>query len=242
MNPFPEEFNRVVSSRIAKWNFAPTERAKLNLIDEGLDKDNIYVTGNTIIDALLATASIDVANKCPAMDANHKLIVVTVHRRENFGKPLRRICHAILKLADQYDGVRFVIPVHPNPNVSKEVHKIIGKHPKISLCKPMDYAGFVSLLKRAYLILSDSGGLQEEGPALAKPVLVLREKTERPEALEAGVVRLVGTETDQIVRETMLLLEDPEVYRDLAKGVSPYGDGHAAERIVKVLKRDCERC
>lgn len=238
-NPFPEEFNRVVTSRIAKWNFAPTKRAKQNLIDEGVIEDTIYVTGNTVIDALLTTAGTDKIKAGPTINSDPKLIVVTVHRRENFGEPLRRICYAILQLADQYDAVRFVIPVHPNPNVSKVVHKIIADHPKITLCEPFGYADFVSLLDKAYLILSDSGGLQEEGPALAKPVLVLREKTERPEAVEAGVVRIVGTKTDKIVSETLSLLTDAEAYRDLAKGISPYGDGHAAERIVNILKSDC---
>ena len=236
-NPFPEEFNRFVSSKVARWHFAPTEHARQNLIGEQIDPDTIYVTGNTVIDALLNAARNDGLSKKPARD-DKKVIVVTVHRRESFGEPLKRICHAILRLAEQYDGIRFVTPVHPNPNVASVIHEILGSHPRIELCEPMDYLSFVSLLKASYLIISDSGGLQEEGPALGKPVLVLREKTERPEALEAGVIKLVGTEIEKIVYETQMLIDDPKVYRNLAKGISPYGDGHAAERITAILKRD----
>lgn len=236
-NPFPEEFNRFVSSRIARWHFAPTTRAKQNLLNERVDPNTIYVTGNTVIDALLNAANDDKLCKNTEDDCE-KLIVVTVHRRESFGDPLNRICLAILQLADMHDGIRFVIPVHPNPNVSFVIHKILGSHSRIKLREPMDYLSFVSLLKKSYLIMSDSGGLQEEGPALGKPVLVLREKTERPEALEAGVIKMVGTDIDRIVYEVQVLLNDPEAYRDLAKGISPYGDGRAAERIISILKSD----
>ena len=235
-NPFPEEFNRYVSSRIARWHFAPTERAKQNLISEGIDSNTIYVTGNTVIDALLSMVGDQATKTCESIDGDRKLIVVTVHRRENFGEPLRRVCQAILKLANQRKQIQFVILVHPNPNVAGVINELLNAHPRIMLCSPMNYKRFINLLKEAYLILTDSGGLQEEGPALGKPVLVLREKTERPEALEAGVIRTVGTNIDTIVDETQALLDDPRAYKNLARGISPFGDGRAAERIISVLK------
>ena len=238
IQPFPEELNRRIASLVSRWHFAPTERAKQNLIKEGIDQKDIYVTGNTVIDALYSMPEVDVSWLNVKLGKDKKLVLVTVHRRENFGEPLHRICRAILKLAEHNKFVCFLIPVHPNPNVSMTIKEYLGSHKGISICSPLDYASFVTLLKKAYLILSDSGGLQEEGPALSKPVLVLRDVTERPEALEAGVAKIVGTETEKIVTETQRLLEDEKAYKQFVKGASPFGDGNASERILAILKND----
>lgn len=233
--PFPEEMNRVIAGRLAQWHFAPTEGAKQNLLHEGTTEDSIHVTGNTVIDALLSVAKLgtDIGVK---LDPAKRQILVTAHRRENFGDPFRQICHALRYLADKNEDVEILYPVHPNPNVHVAAHEMLGGHPRIILCPPLDYLPFVTAMKRAYLILSDSGGVQEEAPALGKPVLVLRDETERPEAVDAGVVKLVGPHYDRITQEAQRLLNDPDAYHAMAKGVSPYGDGHAAERIVKVLR------
>lgn len=235
-NPFPEEMNRVIAGRLAKWHFAPTESSRQNLLREGvLDKD-IVVTGNTVIDALLSVAERDV--ELPVkLDPSKRLILVTAHRRENFGKPFEQVCRALLTLLERNPDVQVLYPVHPNPNVREIAHELLGKHPRVVLCDPLDYLPFVSAMKHAYLILSDSGGVQEEAPALGKPVLVLRHETERPEAVEEGVVKLVGTDFDAIVSETQYLLDNESAYRAMDRGVSPYGDGHAATRIVNVIKK-----
>lgn len=234
-NPFPEEMNRVIAGRLAKWHFAPTESSRQNLLREGVANADIVVTGNTVIDALLSVADRDV--ELPVeLDPTKRLILVTAHRRENFGEPFERICRALLTLLERNLDVQVLYPVHPNPNVRDTAHRFLGSHPRVVLCDPLDYLPFVSVMKRAYLILSDSGGVQEEAPALGKPVLVLRYETERPEAVEEGVVKLVGTDFDVIVAEAQRLLDDEAAYRSMARGVSPYGDGHAAERIVKVLR------
>src|SRR5262245_51276446 len=232
--PFPEEMNRSVAGRLARLHFAPTESARANLRREGI-QEQVYVTGNTVIDALLQVA----AREAPLPErvpADRRLILVTAHRRENFGEPLRQICRALLALADGNPDVHVLYPVHLNPNVSGVVRPALGGHPRITLCDPLDYLPFVAAMKKSTLILSDSGGVQEEAPALGKPVLVLRAETERPEAVEAGVVKLVGTDAGVIVAEAQRLLDDPAAYRAMAKGVSPYGDGHAAERIADVLQ------
>ena len=233
-NPFPEEMNRVIAGRLAKWHFSPTQSSRQNLLREGVSDADIVVTGNTVIDALLSVADRDV--ELPVeLDPAKRLILVTAHRRENFGEPFGRICHALLTLLERNPDVQVLYPVHPNPNVYETAHRLLGKHPRVVLCEPLDYLPFVAAMKRAYLILSDSGGVQEEAPALGKPVLVLRHETERPEAVEEGVVKLVGTDFDVIVAETQRLLDDETAYRSMARGVSPYGDGHAAGRIVKVV-------
>ncbi|SPB15830.1 UDP-N-acetylglucosamine 2-epimerase [Caballeronia novacaledonica] len=234
-NPFPEEMNRIVAGRLASLHFAPTEGARQNLLRERVPDNTIWMTGNTVIDALLS-----VAHEKPALgldiDESKRLVLVTAHRRENFGEPLRNICCALLELLARHDDIQILFPVHPNPNVRDVVFSILDRHPRIILTDPLDYVPFVAAMQHATLILSDSGGVQEEAPALGKPVLVLRHETERPEAIEAGVVRLVGTRTDVIVEAASKLLNDPGEYRAMARGVSPYGDGRAAGRIVDVLK------
>jgi UDP-N-acetylglucosamine 2-epimerase (non-hydrolysing) len=233
-SPFPEEMNRASVARLARWHFAPTEGAKSNLTREGIDDRAITVTGNTVIDALLQVADRSVALGVP-MDADARLVLVTAHRRESFGAPFESLCRAIRAIADRHPEVVVLYPVHPNPNVRRVTGELLTGHPRIVLCEPLDYGPFVTAMKRAHIILTDSGGVQEEAPALGKPVLVLREETERPEAVAAGVVRIVGTDYDRIVNETERLLDDPEAYAGMARGVSPYGDGHAASRIVRVL-------
>ncbi len=234
-NPFPEEMNRVVAGHLAALHFAPTESARENLLRENIDDTIVHVTGNTVIDALLATArkefdlGVDLAE-------SRKLILVTSHRRENFGQPMRESFAALRELAERNADVEILYPVHPNPNVTGPAREILGGHSRIHLVEPLGYPEFVQAMKQAYLIISDSGGVQEEAPALGKPVLVLRDETERPEAVQAGVVRLVGTDKSLIISEAERLLNDSHYYSSMAQGVSPYGDGKAAERIVSILK------
>jgi UDP-N-acetylglucosamine 2-epimerase (non-hydrolysing) len=239
LKPFPEEMNRVVTGQLARWHFAPTESARQNLLREGVPQHSIYVTGNTVIDALQTVAAkrpeIDVA-----LDPSKRLILVTAHRRENFGAPFREICRAMRAIADRNEDIQVLYPVHPNPNVTSVVYDMLEGHPRISLCPPLDYLPFVGAMQRAYMILSDSGGVQEEAPALGKPVLVLRRETERPEAVEAGVVKLVGPEFNNIMVEAQRLLDDEQTYKQMARGVSPYGDGKAANRIVGILRQSLE--
>ncbi|MDY0213476.1 MAG: UDP-N-acetylglucosamine 2-epimerase (non-hydrolyzing) [Desulfuromonadaceae bacterium] len=234
-NPFPEEANRVIAGKLARWHFAPTEGSQQNLLREGVSSKDIIVTGNTVIDALLMTAE-KVLDFGIELDASKRLILITSHRRENFGEPFRNICRALLTLATNNPDVQLLYPVHPNPNVKDIAHEMLGDCDNIILCEPLDYAPFVAAMKRSYLIISDSGGVQEEAPALGKPVLVLRDETERPEAVDLGVVRLVGSNYERIVKETQRLLDDESAYEAMARGVSPYGDGRAAERIVKTLR------
>ena len=234
-NPFPEEANRVITGKLARWHFAPTEGSRQNLLREGVQDADILVTGNTVIDALLMTASKDIEVGIE-LDANKRLVLVTSHRRENFGQPFRNICQALHTLAKNNPDVQFLYPVHPNPNVKDVAHEMLGSISNILLCDPLDYAPFVAAMKRAYLIISDSGGVQEEAPALGKPVLVLRDETERPEAVDQGVVKLVGPNYERIVTEAQRLLDDELAYREMARGISPYGDGLAAGRIVKTLQ------
>lgn len=240
-NPFPEEMNRVVTGKLAKWHFAPTETARRNLLKEGIADSDIFVTGNTVIDALLSVAERETSLPFQ-LDLDKRLILVTAHRRENFGEPFKQICRAILALVERNQDVQVVYPVHPNPNVYDLASRLLGNHPRITLCEPLDYLPFVQLMKRAYLILSDSGGIQEEAPALGKPVLVLRRKTERPEAVQEGVVRLVGTDFDEITRTAQRLLDDEAAYKEMARGVSPYGDGKASSRIASVLRTYFAAC
>ena len=237
--PFPEEINRRMASVATDLHFAPTTRSRDNLLCEGIPKENIRVTGNPVIDALRAVADrpYDPASG-PLRDVpwNRRLILVTAHRRENFGKPLEQICLALRDLANTYpDDVQIVYPVHPNPNVQEPVRSMLGHVPGITLLDPLDYLPLVYLMKHSTLVLTDSGGLQEEAPGLGKPVLVLREVTERPEAVEAGTVRLVGTDCARIVNSARTLLDNPAEYQKMTRATNPYGDGHAAERIVQAL-------
>ena len=229
--PFPEELNRVVTSLVSGIHFAPTEQARANLLAEGVLESVVYTTGNTVVDALLDVAKRDI--QCPyPTRPDRRLILVTAHRRENFGEPILSICNAIRDLHDSLPDLEFVYPVHPNPNIRGPVEATLTGMDRVHLIPPADYQDLVMLMKRSTLILTDSGGIQEEAPALGKPVLVLREETERPEAVQAGVARLVGTDRATIVRETKRLLTDEAEYARMAKGGSPYGDGQAARRIV----------
>ena len=234
-NPFPEEANRVIAGKLAHWHFAPTESSRQNLLKEGIPDSSIVVTGNTVIDALLMSAAKDLELGI-ALDSDKRLVLITSHRRENFGEPFRNICRALCALAENNPDVQFLYPVHPNPNIKDVAHEFLKNLPNFVLCTPLDYAPFIAAMKRAHIILTDSGGVQEEAPALGKPVLVLRDETERPEAVEQGVVKLVGPNKERIVEETQRLLDDESAYRAMARGVSPYGDGHAAGRIVKTLR------
>lgn len=240
-NPFPEEMNRVVAGRLANWHFAPTASSRDNLLREGIPDKDVFVTGNTVIDALLSV----IARRTTLpfkLDPALRPVLVTAHRRENFGAPFQNICNAVRTLVERNLDIEVVYPVHPNPNVKDVVYRTLGGHSRIILCEPLDYLPFVEMMKRSYLILSDSGGVQEEAPALGKPVLVLRHETERPEAVSEGVVRLVGSDFQCIVSAAQQLLDDPGEYRKMARGVSPYGDGHAAERIVRVVRDYLATC
>ncbi len=242
-HPYPEEVNRRIIDSVSDLYFAPTRQTRQNLLNEGVSYERIAVTGNTVIDALLQTAEKDFDPHGTILERlagdDRKLILLTAHRRENFGRPLLNICRAIRSLASRYaQDVCFVYPVHLNPNVLEPVRSLLGEVPNIFLTEPLDYLPFVQLIKRAHLILTDSGGLQEEGPSLGKPVLVLRQTTERPEGVAAGTVALVGTGTANIIEGVVQLLEDPEKYRRMATAVNPYGDGTAARRIVNRLGKE----
>jgi UDP-N-acetylglucosamine 2-epimerase (non-hydrolysing) len=237
--PFPEEINRKVAGVVADLHFAATETARANLLREGVDPAAIHVTGNPVIDALKIVADMPYdADSGPlkGIPWDKRILLVTAHRRENFGEPLENICAALREIAMQYtEDVQIVYPVHLNPNVQELVYRLIGDVPNITLLLPLDYLPMVQLMKRCYLVLTDSGGIQEEAPGLGKPVLVLRRKTERPEAVEAGTVHLVGTDPVQIVSWVQRLLGDPANYDGMAQAVNPYGDGRAAARIVRTL-------
>ena len=237
--PFPEELNRVLTGRIARLHFAATQAAADNLAREGITK-HVRVTGNTGIDAVLwihdrlEQGQLAASGELFEKPGKH-LVLVTAHRRESFGEGFERICTALAKIADR-DDVQLVYPLHPNPNVQDVVNRRLASHPNIMLIEPMDYVPFVDLMRRAYLILTDSGGIQEEGPSLGKPILVLREKTERPEAVIAGTVKLVGTDVERILEGTNRLLNDPAEYQRMSRIHNPYGDGHASERIETALR------
>lgn len=237
--PFPEEIHRRVAGVVADLHFAPTAWARDNLLREGVPPGLVFVTGNPVIDALLDVASrpYDPATGPLArVPWDRRLLLVTAHRRENFGRPLEDIFTALRRLAETYgQGLTIVYPVHLNPNVQEPARRILGDVPNVLLLPPLDYLPMVHLMKRAHLVLTDSGGIQEEAPALGTPVLVLRRVTERPEALEAGTARLVGTDSERIVSETRRLLDDDQAHASMAHAVNPFGDGHAAERIVAAL-------
>ncbi|MGA1865819.1 MAG: non-hydrolyzing UDP-N-acetylglucosamine 2-epimerase [bacterium] len=245
--PFPEEANRILVGRLADFHFAPTEGSKENLLIENISQDKIFVTGNTVIDALLMTLN-KVANQDPAIwagqfgaalpiikDNSKRIILVTGHRRENFGQGFKNICEALSLIADRFKDVDLIYPVHLNPNVRKPVMDMLKNNINIHLIDPLQYAPFVYLLNRSYLILTDSGGIQEEAPSLGKPVLVMREVTERPEAVEAGTAILVGTDHEKIYENTSRLLTDNFFYNKMAQAHNPYGDGKASERITEIL-------
>lgn len=235
-NPFPEEMNRVLAGHLARLHFAPTERASSNLLKEGIPADRIFVTGNTVIDALLSVAARDVPLDMQ-IPAAKRIVLLTAHRRENFGVPMEEIFGAVKTLAERHPELHFVYPVHPNPRVAEPAGRRLGNVSGVTLCPPLGYLQLVALMKRAWLILTDSGGLQEEAPALGKPVLVLRDETERPEAVEAGVARLVGTNQDAIISAVEQLLTDATSHQSMARGVSPYGDGRSAARIADILQQ-----
>ncbi|HIT81381.1 MAG TPA: UDP-N-acetylglucosamine 2-epimerase (non-hydrolyzing) [Candidatus Caccoplasma merdavium] len=249
LSPWPEEMNRQVTDRMCTYYFAPTEKSRQNLLRENVDATKIHVTGNTVIDALLM--AVDIIEKKPQIKTaiedelrdkgyamgNRPYILVTGHRRENFGEGFLNICKAIRQIAEEHPEMDIVYPVHLNPNVQKPVYELLSGTPNIYLVKPLDYLPFVYAMQHSTLLLTDSGGVQEEAPSLGKPVLVMRETTERPEAVEAGTVRLVGTDVAAIVGNVQELLHDPEVYRKMSESYNPYGDGHACERIVDALRK-----
>ncbi|PLR34287.1 UDP-N-acetylglucosamine 2-epimerase (non-hydrolyzing) [Chimaeribacter californicus] len=244
-SPWPEEANRKLTGTLATWHFAPTENSRRNLLGESTPESRIVVTGNTVIDALLwvrdrilgnAELVGELARRYAFLDNNKKLILVTGHRRESFGGGFERICTALAEIARRHPDVQVVYPVHLNPNVSEPVNRILSGIGNIFLIEPQDYLPFVYLMDRAYLILTDSGGIQEEAPSLGKPVLVMRDTTERPEAVDAGTVRLVGTDMAKIVQEVTRLLTDDNEYHAMSRAHNPYGDGHACQRILHALK------
>ncbi|GAB7027919.1 non-hydrolyzing UDP-N-acetylglucosamine 2-epimerase [Geotalea toluenoxydans] len=245
--PFPEEINRRLAGAVADLHFAPTEASRQNLLNEGVSEEDIYVTGNTVVDALLTVSRRIESDPALAerfrgefsfLDPVKRLLLVTGHRRENFGAGFEHICEALAEIAQSCPDVEILYPVHLNPNVQEPVKRILGgnKLTNVHLIEPVDYLPFVYLMNRSHLIITDSGGVQEEAPSLGKPVLVMRETTERPEAVTAGTVKLVGTDKERIIIETKLLLNDAAAYRTMSMAHNPYGDGLAAERIIEVLK------
>lgn len=238
-NPYPEEINRQITTRLTDFHFAPTEWSKGNLLKENVVPESIYVTGNTVIDALMMIVDPDyrfAEEPLSRIDfKNRRVILLTSHRRENFGEPMRQIFEACRHLVQNNPDVELIYPVHPNPNVQKTATEVLRGIDRVHLIEPMEYRPFVQLMNKSYLILTDSGGIQEEAPSLGKPVLVLRRTTERPEAIEAGTAKLVGTEKDAITQEAQRLLSNKSAYNEMATKANPYGDGKAARRIVDIL-------
>ena len=237
-SPYPEEFNRQAVSIISQYNFAPTELSKQNLLKEGKDPDSIYVTGNTAIDALKTTVRADYTH--PELDwaKDSRLIMITAHRRENLGEPMRHMFKAIRRVMDEHPDVKAIYPIHMNPVVREIAQEYLGDDDRIHIIEPLDVLDFHNFLSRSYLILTDSGGIQEEAPSLGKPVLVMRDTTERPEGIAAGTLKLVGTEEETIYKEFSRLLSDKAEYDAMSKASNPYGDGHACERIADILVKD----
>lgn len=241
-SPFPEEMNRTLVAKLTEWHLSPTQLSKDNLLKENISADNIIITGNTVIDALLLMANKQKGIKHTIegvpneeLNSERKLILITMHRRENFGQGLLEICSAISELAKEFPDCYFIYPVHPNPNVIENVKKVLSGINNIYLIAPQDYTRFVYLMTRSYIILTDSGGVQEEAPSLGKPILVLRENTERPEAIAAGTVKLLGTDKAKIIEEARLLLTDVNAYKKMAEAINPYGDGTASKKIADFL-------
>lgn len=249
-SPFPEEVNRHLLSILSDFHFSPTEWSRSNLLQEGISPDKIWVTGNTVLDALLTIVEIHKTEdrgkalvkyfkkrwKIVVDDLNTKLILVTGHRRENFGKGFQNICLALKSIAEKRKDVVIVYPVHLNPNVQEPVKRMLSGLDNVYLIEPLEYEQFVFLMSSAYAVLTDSGGIQEEAPFLGKPVLVMRSTTERPEGIEAGVVKLVGTDKDRIVKNTIELLDNAVLYKKMSEAISPYGDGKASEKIIDILR------
>lgn len=243
-SPFPEEITRILTGHLADFHWCPTERARQNLLAEGIKDDKIHVVQNTVIDALFLALDLlkdDEGDKkfvkfFKGIDFYKKIVLVTAHRRESFGKPLENICNAVKELSSKYPEVEFVYPVHLNPNVREVVYRILDKIPNVHLIEPLDYPFMVWIMNKSYMVLTDSGGVQEEAPSLGKPVLVLRDVTERKEGIEAGTAKLVGTDKELIISEASLLLDNQEAYTKMAKAVNPYGDGKASQRIVTLLR------
>ena len=239
-SPFPEEMNRKLASVLTDFHFAPTETAKDNLLREGVPSEKIFVTGNTVIDALLATVKPEYSFDSGIQTILRKrgksrMLLVTTHRRENLGEPMRQIYHALQSTLEMFPDTYVIFPVHKNPKVRKVVNEILGSHPRVDLIEPMDYEPFVNLMARSHLILTDSGGIQEEAPSLGKPVLVVRDTTERPEAVAAGTISLVGTKFESVFSELKRLLSDDGAYNKMATTSNPYGDGRSATRIVQII-------
>ena len=240
-SPFPEEANRILAGHLSDFHFAPTERAKRNLLKEGIQK-NIWVVGNTVIDSVFLGLGIiqshhenDYMHFFRFLDFTHKVILVTGHRRESFGRPFESICEALKELVSVNNDVEIVYPVHLNPNVREPVNRILGGLKRVHLIEPIDYPHLIWLMKRSYLVLTDSGGIQEEAPSLGKPVLVMRDVTERIEGVDAGTAKLVGTDKEAIIREVSQLLTDEKDYARMSKAINPYGDGKTSERIVSII-------
>jgi UDP-N-acetylglucosamine 2-epimerase len=245
-SPWPEEMNRRLTGAITTYHFAPTERSRDNLLGEGVSGEKITVTGNTVVDALLGVVQLlrnDIAlqqqmkTRFSFLDAGKRLILVTGHRRENFGEGFEQMCDALKTLVEKHPDVEIVYPVHLNPNVQEPVNRILGNISSIHLIEPLEYLPFVYLMDRSYIIVTDSGGVQEEAPSLGKPVLVMRDTTERPEAVTAGTIKLVGVNTETIVNEVNTLLNETAAFDAMSRAHNPYGDGHASERIVSYLKK-----
>ena len=238
-SPFPEEMNRKLTGSIAALHFAPTSTSEANLKAENVDSERIFVTGNTVIDALQKTANDDYVFESKLLQnidyKNKRVILVTTHRRENLGEPMRHVYKALRQIVEEFDDVEVVFPVHKNPKVREVVAEELGGLDKVHLIDPLDYEPFANLMHRSYLILTDSGGVQEEAPALGKPVLVLRDTTERPEAVAAGTVKLIGTDRDVVYKEAVELLTNKEEYNRMSESVNPYGDGQASRRIIEAI-------
>jgi UDP-N-acetylglucosamine 2-epimerase (non-hydrolysing) len=237
-SPFPEEINRHLTAVIADLHFAPTVTARDNLLKEGVGREKVFVTGNTVIDALLSTVKSDYNFNNAVLDSinySHRILLVTTHRRENLGAPLKSVYEALRTIVDSYPDVEIVFPVHKNPAVINAAREKLRELPRVHLIDPLDYEPFVNLMRHCFLVLTDSGGLQEEAPALGKPVLVLREVTERPEAVWSGTVRIIGTSRERVVAEVRRLLDDQQHYQQMAEAVNPYGDGQASRRIAQAI-------
>ncbi len=234
-SPYPEEFNRQAVGIIAKYNFSPTEAAKENLIKEGKNPNSIYVTGNTVIDALKTTVKDDYTHELLDWAADSRLIMVTAHRRENIGKPMKNMFRAIKRIIDQYDDVKAIYPIHMNPTVREIANEVLGDCNRIKIIEPLDVIDFHNFLANSYLIITDSGGIQEEAASLGKPVLVMRDTTERPEGIEAGILKLVGTDEEMIFNTFKRLFEDQDEYQRMSKACTIYGDGFASKRIADIL-------
>ena len=235
-SPFPEEFNRQAVGIVAKYNFAPTELSKENLIKEGKDPASIYVTGNTAIDALKTTVRDDYSHEHLDWASDSRLIMITAHRRENLGSPMRNMFRAIKRIVDEYPDIKVIYPIHMNPVVRETANEILGNSDRIRIIEPLEVLDFHNFLARSYLILTDSGGIQEEAPSLGKPVLVMRDTTERPEGIAAGTLKLVGTNEETIYNTFKLLLEDKNEYEKMSRASNPYGDGFASKRIADILE------